>query len=426
MEMISLKLDYVKDFVDDTTLDKYLSLANEKNKLLEAGTGPGSDFLGWLNLPSSISQDSLNEILDTAGKLRSLSDILVVIGIGGSYLGSKATIEALSGFFSQKKVIYAGINLNELYLADLLSYLEDKDFALCVISKSGTTLEPSVAFRSLRGLIERKYGDKAKDRIVAITNPRKGNLLEMSRKMGYKVLPIPDNVGGRYSLLTPAGLLPIAYAGFDIKALIDGARVMEIHTIAQNEGNLSEQYAAARNALYAKGFNLEILTTYSAQLEYLQRWWQQLFGESEGKDNKGIFPAVAQFTTDLHSLGQYIQQGPRNLFETVIFNIHKPKLITVDHDPHNFDGLNYLEGKTIEEINQKAFEGTLQAHLQGGVPNIIVELPLINEFTLGQLFYFFERACGISGYILGVNPFDQPGVEAYKTNMFRLLGRPGF
>ena len=426
MEMIRINQEYVKDFMKAQELESLMDKANEMNHILEQRKGKGSEFLGWVSQPAMITQDHIKQIQDIASRLRSMSDVLVVVGIGGSYLGSKATIEALSPFFTQKNVIYAGIHLNELYLYQLLEYIEDKEFALCVISKSGTTLEPAVAFRELRELAYKKYGSQAKERIVAITNPKKGNLLTLAKKEGYTTLAIPDDIGGRYSIFTPAGLLPIAYAGIDIEKLIDGARVMQIHTVAENKGNLAEQYAALRNSLYMNGFNVEILTTYSAQLEYVQRWWQQLYGESEGKEGKGIFPAVAQFTTDLHSLGQYIQQGPRNLFETVLFDQHKPQLISVQSEPEDFDGLNYLSGKSISEINQKAFEGTVKAHVQGGVPNIVVELPVINEFILGQVFYFFMRACGISGYMLGINPFDQPGVEFYKQNMFKLLGRPGF
>ena len=426
MEMIKLNLDYIKDFVSADEMETMASTANQMNRILEQKTGKGAEFLGWIDQPSKISGQEINQIQDIANSLREKSDILVVVGIGGSYLGSKATIEALSPFFEAKKVIYAGIHLNEEYLYQLLDYLQDKDFALCVISKSGTTLEPAVAFRQLRGLLNAKYGVRANERIVAITNPHKGNLLTLAQQEGYATLAIPDDIGGRYSIFTPAGLLPIAYTGIDIKTLLDGARIMQIHTIAENKTNLAEQYAAVRNILYNKDFSVEILTTYSAQLEYVQRWWQQLFGESEGKGGKGIFPAVAQFTTDLHSLGQYIQQGPRNLFETVMIDLDMPRKVIVQNEKEDFDGLNYLTGKSIAEINQKAFEGTLKAHVSGGVPNIVIELPKINSFVLGQLFYFFMRSCGISGYILGVNPFDQPGVEFYKQNMFKLLGRPGF
>ncbi len=426
MEMIKLNQDFVKDSLNVHELESLMDSASEMNQMLEKKTGKGADFLGWVDQPTRMEEKELTQIQDIADRLRQKSDVLVVIGIGGSYLGSKATIEALSPFFAHKKVIYAGINLNEKYLVQLLNYLKNKEFALCMISKSGTTLEPAVAFRQLRELAYRKYGDRAKERILAITNPRKGNLLELSKKEGYHLLSIPDDIGGRYSIFSPAGLLPIAYAGIDIRQLMDGARVMQIHTSSQNKGNLSEQYAALRNALYRQNFAVEILTTYSAQLEYVQRWWQQLFGESEGKENKGIFPAVAQFTTDLHSLGQYIQQGKRNLFETVIFDTYQPGEVTVQKEAEDFDGLNYLAGKSLAEINHKAFEGTLKAHVSGGVPNIVIELPKINEFILGQLFYFFMRSCGISGYLLGVNPFDQPGVEFYKQNMFKLLGRPGY
>ncbi len=423
MELISLNLEHTYKFADSQDCDQVLQIANEKNLLLEQKTGPGREFLGWLNLPSQTPKQLLNEIKQTVEKLRENSDYLIVIGIGGSYLGAKATISALSQFFGKSNIIFAGFNLSEKYLYELTQFLNDKDFSICVISKSGKTLEPAVSFRVLRELAYKKYGNKTKERIIVITNPHGGDLLNLAKHNGYKIFSIPDDVGGRYSVLTPVGLVPIAYAGFDIEQLIDGARVMEIHSSSANKGNMPELYATARNVLYSKGFNIEILTTYSPELAYVQRWWQQLFGESEGKDNKGIFPAIATFTTDLHSLGQYIQQGPRNMFETVIFNHEKPDLIQIKQEPVDYDELNFLTGKTIQEINENAFLGTVQAHVDGGVPNIIINLPKINEFTLGQLFYFFERSCAISGYILGVNPFDQPGVEAYKCNMFRLLGK---
>ncbi len=423
MELISLNLEHTYKFVDSQTCDQYLQIANEKNLILEQKTGPGREFLGWLNLPSKTPKTLINDIKQTVENLRQNSDYLIVIGIGGSYLGAKATISALSKFFGTSNIIFAGFNLSEKYLYELTKFIEDKEFSLCVISKSGKTLEPAVSFRVLRELAYKKYGDKARERIIAINNPHGGALLNLAKQNGYKTFAIPDDVGGRYSVLTPVGLVPIAFAGFDIELLLDGARIMEIHSASANKGNMPELYATARNALYNKGFNIEILTTYSPELEYVQRWWQQLFGESEGKENKGIFPAIATFTTDLHSLGQYIQQGPRNLFETVIFNHHKPDLIKINQEPVDFDELNFLSGKTIEYINEQAFLGTVQAHVDGGVPNIIINMPKINEFTLGQLFYFFERSCAISGYMLGVNPFDQPGVEAYKRNMFRLLGK---
>ena len=389
MELISLNLEHTYKFVDSQTCDNLLKIANEKNLLLEQKTGPGREFLGWLHLPSQTPKTLINEIKQTVERLRQISDYLIVIGIGGSYLGARATISALSKFFGRSNIIFAGFNLSEKYLYELTQFIYDK----------------------------------ARERIIAITNPHGGALLNLAKQNGYKTFAIPDDVGGRYSVLTPVGLVPIAFAGFDIELLLDGARIMEIHSASANKGNMPELYATARNALYNKGFNIEILTTYSPELEYVQRWWQQLFGESEGKDNKGIFPAIATFTTDLHSLGQYIQQGPRNLFETVIFNHEKPNLIKINKEPVDFDELNFLDGKSIEYINEQAFLGTVQAHVDGGVPNIIVNMPKINEFTIGQLFYFFERSCAISGYMLGVNPFNQPGVEAYKRNMFRLLGK---
>ena len=424
MQILQLNLDYVKGFITQNELDAFLSEANKMNLKLEQRTGKGKEFLGWLEQPSTISSENIKQIENIANDLKSKSDILIVIGIGGSYLGSKATISALSHFFTHPNVIYAGINLNELYLAQLIEFVRDRDFALCVISKSGTTLEPAIAFRQLRKLAYEKYGNKAKERIVVITNTQKGSLLNLAKRDGYQILPIPEDIGGRYSIFTPAGLLPIAYAGINIEDLIDGARIMQIHTMAENKNNLAEQYAAVRNILYKKGFNLEILVSYSMNLGFLQTWWQQLFGESEGKDGKGIFPATAQFTTDLHSLGQFIQQGTRQIFETVLVNRNEINLIRIDEEHDNFDGLNYLAGKTVEQINFKAFEATVKAHVDGGVPNIILEMSMINEFSLGQIFYFFMRSCGISGYLLNVNPFDQPGVEFYKKNMFRLLNNP--
>ncbi len=426
METFGFDLSAAIDFADKERYEILLQKANEKNLELENKTGLGNDFLGWVDLPVNISDEQLNEIQTEAKRLSSMSDVLVVVGIGGSFLGAKSALEALKGYFDTDKVIFAGTNLSERYLFELLEWLDDKDFSLCVISKSGTTLEPALAFRFLREKLYAKYGQQAAQRVVAVTNPNKGALLTLARQEGYKVFSIPDDVGGRYSIFTPAGLLPMAFASIDIKRMILGAALAVEKFSVKNKGNFAEQYAAIRNALYEKDFGIEILTNYSPNMTYIARWWQQLFGESEGKDGKGIFPAFAEFTADLHSLGQYLQQGKRNLIETVLKVDEKPGLLSVSQEKENFDGLNYLSGKYVEEINDKAFEGTLSAHVDGGVPNIVLHLPKVDEFNLGQLYYFFMRSCGISGYLLGVNPFDQPGVEAYKKNMFRLLGKPGF
>ncbi|MCC8147297.1 MAG: glucose-6-phosphate isomerase [Bacteroidales bacterium] len=404
------------------------------NKTLENGTGKGNDFLGWLNLPSSITPEELKDIQATADSLRAKCDAVVVVGIGGSYLGAKAVIDALSGTFDSlenKKpvVLYAGHNIGEDYLHELSGYLKDKSFGIINISKSGTTTEPALAFRILKKQLEDAVGkDEAKNRIVAVTDKAKGALRTLATKEGYKTYIIPDNVGGRFSVLTPVGLLPIAVAGINIEQLIAGAKSMEEATASAIpfENNIAEIYAATRNELYKSGKKIEILANYSPKLHYVSEWWKQLYGESEGKENKGIFTASVDFTTDLHSMGQWIQEGERSIFETVI-SIEKPKYnVEVPSDEQDLDGLNFLAGKRVDYVNKMAELGTQIAHIDGGVPNIRIELPELNEYYLGQLLYFFERACGISGYILGVNPFDQPGVEAYKKNMFALLNKPGF
>jgi len=399
-------------------------------------TGAGSDFLGWINLPSSISNDHLNDIEETASLLREKVNILVVIGIGGSYLGAKAVIEALGHNFSCLKnrsgkptVIFAGQNLGEDYLSELLEILDSEDYAIAVISKSGTTTEPAIAFRILRSHLETKAGkDKSKELIVAITDEKKGALKKLSEIEGYRTFIIPDDIGGRFSVLTPVGLLPIAFAGFDVQKLVDGARKMEKLTdmSVPFEQNPAAVYAGARNALYKAGKKIEILANYNTKLVYFSEWWKQLFGESEGKEGKGIFPASVNFTADLHSMGQYIQEGERHIFETVISVKNSDRKLTIPFDPDNHDQLNYLAGKRVSEVNTMAETGTMLAHIDGGVPNIRVEINEISEDSIGQLIYFFEKACGISGYFLGVNPFDQPGVEAYKKNMFALLEKAGF
>ena len=395
---------------------------------LEKGTGAGNDFLGWLHLPSSISDEELSTIETVAQELRSTCEYVVAIGIGGSYLGAKAIIEALSDSFAPYKqqgtqVLFAGNNIGEDYLHDLMQLLKDRRFGIIVISKSGTTTEPAIAFRLLKDQLERQVGkQEAAKRIVAITDEKKGALRNLATQEGYRTFVIPDNVGGRFSVLTPVGLLPIAVAGFDIRALVAGA--VEIEHDNTNEAVLT--YAKTRNALYQAGKKIEILVNYNPKLHFLAEWWKQLYGESEGKDHKGIFPASVDFTTDLHSMGQWIQDGERTIFETVISVENADREVVIPTDDANLDGLNYIAGKRVDEVNKMAELGTRIAHVDGGVPNLLITLPKIDERHLGQLIYFFEKACGVSGYILDVNPFNQPGVEAYKKNMFALLEKPGY
>ncbi len=407
-------------------------------KTLHAGSGKGNDFLGWLNLPSSISQAEIADVKAAAEQLSKGVDVVVVIGIGGSYLGAKAVIDALSHSFSalqtkaERKaplVLFAGQNIGEDYTYELMETLRGKSVSCIVISKSGTTTEPALAFRIIKNFIEQTYGkDEAKRRIVAVTDKARGALRTMADMEGYKTFVIPDDVGGRFSVLTPVGLLPIACAGIDIAALVQGAVEMEKATAEDVpfENNLTLQYAAVRNALYAKGKKVEVLANYNPKLHFVAEWWKQLYGESEGKDGKGIFTASVDFTTDLHSLGQYIQDGERMLFETVLSVAKTKHHMTIPYDKEDLDGLNFLANRRIDEVNRMAELGTLLAHVDGGVPNIRIELPELSEQTIGQLIYFYEKACGVSGYMLGVNPFDQPGVEAYKKNMFALLEKPGY
>lgn len=405
-------------------------------ELLYNGQGAGNDFIGWVNLPSSITKEQLDDITATANKLREKADVVVVIGIGGSYLGAKAVYEAMGNTFeallpkhNNPTLVFAGNNINEDYTAELVEALEGHSIATIVISKSGTTTEPAIAFRVIKDIIEKRYGKtEAAERIVAITDGAKGVLKSLADTEGYKSFVIPDNVGGRFSVLTPVGLLPLAVAGVDINALVAGAVEMERATAANvpYEQNVAKQYAATRNALYRKGYKVEIFATYEPKLQYVSEWWKQLYGESEGKSNKGIFPASVVFSTDLHSMGQYIQDGERFLFETIV-NVAKPnRKMVIEATPDNIDKLNFLAGKRIGEVNQMAQLGTMLAHVDGGVPNLKISIPSIDANNLGGLLYFFECACGISGYILGINPFDQPGVEAYKRNMFALLGKPGY
>lgn len=435
MKNIELSLEKVFDFVPQEKLEVCASAVKKAEETLESGTGKGNDFIGWLHLPSSITEAELAEIEESAKTLRENCEAVVVAGIGGSYLGARAVIEALSDSFGWLKksnaprMLFAGNNISEDYLAELTELLEDKKFGIINISKSGTTTETALTFRLLKTLLEKQVGKaEAAKRIVAVTDAKKGALRKLSEQEGYKTFVIPDNVGGRFSVLTPVGLLPIATAGFDIKQLVAGAAEMEkaCGNDVEFKNNPAALYAATRNLLYKDGKKIEILVNFCPKLHYFSEWWKQLFGESEGKDGKGLFPASVDFTTDLHSMGQWIQQGERIIYETVI-SIEKPnKKVEFPHDDENLDGLNFLAGKRVDEVNKMAELGTQLAHVDGGVPNIKVSVPELNEFYIGELIYFFEKSCGISGYILDVNPFDQPGVEAYKKNMFALLEKPGY
>lgn len=434
MSNLKLKIDKTFDFVSEESVFQYKEQINESLKSLYEKTGKGNDFLGWVNLPSSITNDEIADIQATAESLRKISDYIVVVGIGGSYLGAKCVIEALSDTFSSysengPKVLYAGQNIGEDYTYELVNFLKDKSFSVVSISKSGTTTEPAIAFRILKNQLEEKYSqEEVKERIVAITDAKKGALRVLADQEGYKTFVIPDDVGGRFSVLTPVGLLPIACAGFDITKLVEGAVDMEKATSpeVEFEKNPASIYAAVRNSLYSNGKEIEMLVNYNHKLMFFAEWWKQLYGESEGKELKGIFPASANFTTDLHSLGQYVQDGERHIFETVISVASPNNKFEIPSNEANLDGLNYIAGKGIDEVNKMAELGTLLAHIDGGVPNIQIEIPALNEYYIGQLIYFFEIGCGISGYVLDVNPFDQPGVEAYKKNMFALLEKPGF
>lgn len=431
--MNGIQFDYSKvyNFVNKDEISALLPEAHKALKSLNGGTSKGNDFLGWMSLPADITTAQLQDIEKTAADLRSRTEVVVVIGIGGSYLGAKAVIEALSGSFhnygkADMKVVFAGHNIGEDYYHELMEYLDDKQFGLCVISKSGTTTEPAIAFRLLKDLLEKKVGKvEAGKRIVAITDESKGALRTLAGKEGYKTFVIPDNVGGRFSVLTPVGLLPIAIAGFDIKVLMKGAKEMREHCLS-DDNSIAVEYAIVRSLLYRKGFKIEILANFNPKLHFVTEWWKQLYGESEGKEHKGIFPAGVDFTTDLHSMGQYIQEGQRILMETVISVEKSHYKVQIPEDNADLDKLNFLAGKRIDVVNKMAELGTRIAHVDGGVPNMLVTMPEINAESLGQLFYFFELACGISGCMLDVNPFDQPGVEAYKNNMFALLEKPGY
>ncbi|MDO5394976.1 MAG: glucose-6-phosphate isomerase [Bacteroidales bacterium] len=423
------------DITQAVSLTQMQAAAADKDaavKTLDSASGAGNDFLGWTALPSRTTQALLDEINDVARSLRESCDIVVCIGIGGSYLGAKFVIDSLSDCFAAyrpaqpgaPRLLFAGQNISEDYLFELQSLLTGKRFGIIVISKSGTTTEPAIAFRILKEQLEAAEGREiAAQRIVAVTDAKRGALRTLATREGYRTFVIDDNVGGRYSVLTPVGLLPIAVAGYDINALVEGARKMETRC---KTDDIAATYAEARNILYRDGKKIEILVNYTPRLHYLGEWWKQLYGESEGKDHKGIFPASVDFSTDLHSMGQMIQDGERTVFETVVSVTNTAHSLTIPTDADNLDGLNYIAGKHIDQVNKMAETGTRLAHLDGGVPNITITIDTINEDCLGQLIYFFERACGISGYMLGINPFNQPGVENYKRNMFALLEKPGY
>ena len=433
-ENISINLNGIGEFVSLEEVAALSQMSVLHLDLLTSGSGPGSDFLGWINLPEEISVQ-IEKIEKIASHLRSVSDTTVIIGIGGSYLGARAVIEALSHSFPHHlgsrphEIIYAGHNLCEDYLAEMLEVLENKNYSVVVISKSGTTTEPAISFRLIKQQVESKYGKgAAAERIVAITDAKKGALRSLADVNGYETFVIPDNIGGRYSVLSPVGLLPIAIAGFDIRELIKGAKDMAILSRNNRDAitNPALMYASARNLVLQGGRQVEIMVSFHPKLHFMAEWWKQLYGESEGKDGKGIFPASVDFTTDLHSLGQYIQDGGRILFETVLSIGSSPERIRIPFEKDDSDQLNFLAGKRIEEVNKSAETGTILAHNDGKVPVISVNIPVLNIYYIGQLIYFFEIACAVSGYILDVNPFDQPGVEAYKKNMFALLDKPGF
>lgn len=434
MENLNISLKNCTGFVSIEEIMAFAKLSARHIDTLNAGTGPGNDFLGWLSLPDDILPQ-LDKIEKQAKHLRSVSDTTVVIGIGGSYLGARAVLEALSHTFhsinknKHHDIIFAGQNIDEDYLADLIDVLENRNYSIVVISKSGTTTEPAIAFRILKDHLEKKVGKpSAAERIIAITDEKKGALRIMAETNGYDTFVIPDNIGGRYSVLTPVGLLPIALAGIDIRKLVKGAKSMEEVTRKNKDAstNPSLLYAAARNLLLTNGKPIEVMVGFTPKLHFMSEWWKQLYGESEGKDGKGIFPASVDLTTDLHSMGQYLQEGQRILFETIISVKSPERKLSIPKENEDSDQLNYLAGKRLSEVNHNAESGTILAHNDGGVPIIVVNIPALNEFSVGQLIYFFEMACGISGYILDVNPFDQPGVEAYKKNMFALLNKPGY
>jgi len=437
--MTHVRFDYSKalPFFGEHEITYLQDAVKAAHQSLHAKSGAGNEFLGWIDLPENYDKEEFSRIQKSAAKIQEDSEVLLVIGIGGSYLGARAAIEMLQHSFynvlpgEQRKtpqIIFVGNNISSSYMTDVIDLLKDKDFSINVISKSGTTTEPALAFRIFRKLLEEKYGEnEAKSRIYATTDKEKGALKTLATEKGYESFVIADDIGGRYSVLTAVGLLPIAVSGANIEEMMKGAaEARKDFSSEELSENLAYQYAAVRNVLYNKGKTIEMLINYEPGLQYFSEWWKQLFGESEGKDQKGIFPSSANFSTDLHSLGQYVQEGRRDLFETVIKVDQARHELTIEAEENDLDGLNYLAGKSVDFVNDKAFEGTLLAHTDGGVPNLIVSIPKMDAFTFGYLVYFFEKACAISGYLLGVNPFDQPGVEAYKVNMFALLGKPGF
>ncbi|HOF80141.1 MAG: glucose-6-phosphate isomerase [Bacteroidales bacterium] len=435
--MVTVNISNIFDFVDKQRVLSFQKIISKNHQALLEKTGAGNNFLGWLTLPHDIDDALLRDIDSTAVRIRELADVFVVVGIGGSYLGARAIIEALKHNFNQLLqtkgaknpiILYAGQNLSEDYLADLFDVLDRYDYAINVISKSGTTTEPAVAFRILKNHIEKKYGNRARERIIVTTDSSKGALRKMANDLGYKSYIVPGDIGGRYSVLTPVGLLPIAVGGFDIKALVNGAKKMQLQLAETTDikRNPAALYAASRNALYMQGKFIEIMVNYQPNLSFFAEWWKQLYGESEGKEGKGIFPASVINTTDLHSMGQYIQDGERKIFETVLSVGKSKRKLLIPAEKEDLDQLNYIAGKNIHYVNQMAERGTTLAHLDGGVPCIEISIDKVDEYHLGGLIYFFEFACALSGYTLGVNPFDQPGVEAYKRNMFALLGKPGF
>ncbi|KGL46761.1 glucose-6-phosphate isomerase [Listeria sp. SHR_NRA_18] len=437
--MTHIQFDYSNalKFFEQHEIDYLQPAVTAAHDALHNGTGAGNEYLGWINLPRDYDKEEFARIQKAAAKIKADSEVLIVIGIGGSYLGARAAIETLNHAFynvldkekrQAPQVFFAGNSISSSYLHDLIDVIDSKDFSVNVISKSGTTTEPAIAFRVFKELLEKKYGkEEAKSRIYATTDKAKGALKELSNSEGYETFVVPDDVGGRFSVLTAVGLLPIAASGVDIEAMMKGADAARADfSSSELDKNIAYQYAAARNVLYRKGKVTELLINYEPGLQYFNEWWKQLFGESEGKDQKGIYPSSANFSTDLHSLGQYIQEGRRNIFETVVKVTKARHEITINKEDNDLDGLNYLAGQTVDYVNDKAFQGTLLAHTDGDVPNFVVEIPSLDAYSFGYLVYFFEIAVGVSGYLNGVNPFDQPGVEAYKANMFALLGKPGY
>jgi glucose-6-phosphate isomerase len=439
MKMSKINFDYSKalGFLNQQEIDAMQAYVNIAHNMVHEKTGLGNDFLGWVDLPINYDKDEFTKILKSAKKIQSDSEVLLVIGIGGSYLGARAAIEMIGHSFRNNleneerkapQIYFVGNNISSTYMMDLLDVIKDKDVSINVISKSGTTTEPAIAFRIFKEFLEKKYGkSEAAKRIYATTDAKRGALRQLADEEGYETFIIPDDIGGRFSVLTAVGLLPIAAAGLNIEDMMKGAKdAREEYSKPDLKTNHSYQYAVVRNILHKKGKDVELLVNYEPALHYVSEWWKQLYGESEGKDQKGIFPAAVDFSTDLHSMGQYIQDGKRILFETVLNVKNAKRNITIDKTDVDLDGLNYLAGKTVDFVNQKAFQGTLLAHTDGQVPNLIINIDRLDEYNFGYLVYFFEKACAISGYLLGVNPFDQPGVESYKKNMFALLGKPGY